>query len=60
MRVDMLFAVFKYLWIVSPSSTEVSRNWYRNDAVTSANSMLLVIGLYQLVDAQLKNPGYDM
>ena len=46
------------LWIVSPSSTEVQRNWYsRNDAVTSANSNAACGDWFVPTCGQLKNPG---
>ena len=46
------------LWIVAPSSTEVSRTWYsRGDAVTTANSNAACGGWFVPECSQLKNPG---
>ena len=48
------------LWIVSPSSTTVARNWYsRNDAVTTANANAACGDWFVPSCAQLKNPGYE-
>ena len=47
------------LWIVAPSSTEVTRNWYsRSDAVTTANSNAACGGWFIPTCSQLYNPGY--
>jgi len=46
-------------WVVSPSSSEVSRNWYsRNDANTTAQSVSGCTGWFVPSCAQLQNPGY--
>jgi hypothetical protein len=45
-------------WIVAPSSTEVSRDWYnRNDAITTANSNSSCGDWFVPTCGQLKNPG---
>jgi len=47
------------LWIVAPSSTEVSRNWYsRSAAVSGANAVAACGDWFVPTCAQLKNPGY--
>ena len=46
-------------WIVAPSSTEVSRNWYnRNNAVTTANANAACGDWFVPTRGQLQNPGY--
>lgn len=46
-------------WIVSPNTSEVSRNWYsRNDAVTTAQSVSGYTGWFVPTRTQLQNPGY--
>ena len=46
------------LWIVAPSSTEVTRNWYsRNDGVTTANANAACGDWFVPTCGQLKNPG---
>ena len=48
------------LWIVAPSTTEVSRDWYnRNDAVTTANSNAACGDWFIPTCGQQKNPGYS-
>lgn len=45
-------------WIVAPSSTEVSRDWFsRNDAVTTAQSVSGCTGWFVPTCGQLQNPG---
>jgi hypothetical protein len=45
-------------WIVAPSSTEVSRNWYsRNDANTRAQEVSGCAGWFVPNCGQLQNPG---
>lgn len=47
------------VWIVAPSSTEVSRTWYaRNDASTCAQTVTGCTGWFVPSCAQLLNPGY--
>ena len=47
------------LWVVAPSSTQVSRNWYsRNDAVTTANANAACGDWFVPSIGQLQNPGY--
>ena len=47
------------LWIVAPSSTEVTRSWYsRNDAVTTAQANAACGNWFIPSIAQLQNPGY--
>ena len=47
-------------WIVSPRSTEVSRNWYaREDANTTAQSVSGCTGWFVPTASQLQNPGYS-
>jgi hypothetical protein len=46
-------------WIVAPSSSEVSRNWYcRNNAVTTAQQVSGCTGWFIPSISQLQNPGY--
>jgi len=46
-------------WIVSPSSSEVSRNWYsRDDANTRAQQVSGCTGWFVPSCGQLQNPGY--
>jgi methionine-rich copper-binding protein CopC len=48
------------LWVVAPSSTEVSRDWYsRNNAVSCANSNAACGDWFIPSCSQLKNPGYQ-
>lgn len=47
-------------WIVSPSSSEVSRSWNnRNDANTRAQQVSGCTGWFVPTMAQLRNPGYE-
>ena len=47
------------LWVVSPSSTEVQRNFYqRSDGVTTANSNAACGDWFVPSISQLNNPGY--
>ena len=46
-------------WIVAPSSSQVSRNWYsRNDANTRAQQVSGCTGWFVPAMSQLQNPGY--
>jgi len=46
-------------WIVAPSTTEVSRDWFaRNDAVTTANASAACGDWFVPTRGQLQNPGY--
>ena len=46
-------------WIVAPSSTEVSRDWYnRDDAITTANANAACGDWFVSTCGQLQNPGY--
>ena len=46
-------------WVVSPSSSEVSRNWYsRNDSNTRAQQVSGCTGWFVPTNGQLQNPGY--
>ena len=46
-------------WVVSPSSAEVSRDWYaRNDANTRAQQVSGCTGWFVPTCGQLQNPGY--
>jgi hypothetical protein len=47
------------VWVVSPNTTEVSRNWYcRNDAVTTAQQVSGCTGWFVPSVGQLQNPGF--
>ena len=47
------------LWIVAPSSTEVSRDWYnRGDAVTTANNNAACGNWFVPNCSRLQNPGF--
>lgn len=46
-------------WLVAPSNTEVTRNWYsRTDANTTAQSITGKTGWFVPTSGQLQNPGY--
>jgi hypothetical protein len=46
-------------WVVAPSSSEVTRNWYnRNDANTRAQAVSGCTGWFVPTISQIQNPGY--
>lgn len=56
---NLICAAGGFGWIVAPSTTEISRNWYlRNDANTCAQTVTGCTGWFIPTDCQLQNPGY--
>ena len=57
---NVICAASSVYWVVAPSSTEVSRDWYqRNDAVTTANSNASCGDWFIPNLSQLLNPGWE-
>ena len=57
---NVICAASSIYWVVAPSSTEVSRDWYqRNHAVTTANSNASCGDWFVPNLSQLLNPGWE-
>ena len=57
---NVICAASSVYWVVAPSSTEVSRDWYqRNHAVTTANSNASCGDWFVPNLSQLLNPGWE-